>query len=436
MLRSHPARAAFGLPLAALFFLLLGNGLLRSRPSVPTAQTFPLAALPTALAVDAASQRAFVLTDDGSLNIFDLAHPHMLRALHLPGPSSPSSTLALDSRTHRLFVADPVAGSVYVLDSRSGALLTTVSVGQGTIALAVDAHHGHVFVANAGDGNVSMLDGRRGALLRTTAVGLAATALSLDPRAGRIFAGGWGQMPNASGGSDVGQAGVLDSRSGTLVRTIPLGPGLMALAAVPSTGRIFVACASDSTVRVFDTRRGALLRAVRVGAAPWSMAVDEPAGRVFVATAGDHSLSTLDARTGRLLHTTRLDGGSNPLATDPYAMAVDAARDRLYVAQWGRLDVSGHFESRGTLSILEARTGALLRRIAVGVTPQAMAVDETSGRLVVASGGGEVRRPADVWPALGLGWLRSWLPWLGHLVPRPPAADWVPSSVSVIETGA
>lgn len=79
------------------------------------------------------------------------------------------TALAVDERLGRVFVAcldhDNVhglgigAGAVSVLDATSGALLTTLPVGIGPLAVAVDDSTQRVFVLNT-EGTVSVFDAR------------------------------------------------------------------------------------------------------------------------------------------------------------------------------------------------------------------------------------------------------------------------------------
>jgi hypothetical protein len=85
--------------------------------------------------------------------------------------------------------------------------------------------------------------------------------------------------------------------------------------------------------------------------------------------------------------------------------------------------------------VLDARTGAVLYRIAVGVAPQAIAEEESSERVVVVNRGGAVVHPADDWLAQGARRLQARLPWLERLAPRPPSNYHAPGSVSLITLG-
>jgi DNA-binding beta-propeller fold protein YncE len=424
--------------LPLLLLLALGAGLLRATPA--RALPLPLPGRPVAVTI--ATGHAFVLAADATLWRLDRA-PDRLTRLLTPDPAvlvSPP-TLALDARRRRLFVADPGAGAapsvVHLIDSRTGAVLGAVRVGCGASALALDTRRGHLFVASAGAGTVSMLDASSGARRAATPVGLLPLALAVDQQTARAFVIGPQThlgAPCGDGGGDAGLVSVLDTRSGTLRHVGRLGSWPDALAVDERTARVFVAL-NSGTVEVLDARDGTLLRAVHLGGQPTALAVDERRARVYVADAAAGTLSLLDAASGTVLVTRRIDPFASAASASPEALAVDAARDRVYLSTTGPLGPGprGPLPSgTGTLDVLEARTGAVLRRIAVGVAPRAVVVDERSGQVVLVNSGGEVLRPPADWGALWIGRLRQWLPWLGRGAAPQPTTERVPGSVSLI----
>lgn len=437
--------------LAALFLLVallaagaLGAGVLGARDA--RGRPIVVGHLPNALALDPDTGRAFVAADgDATVRVLDLASGQLLRTVRVGTPSALAPlTLALDRATHRVFVAnrgdDGAPSVVRVLDSRSGAPLATLRVGPGATALAIDERAGHAFVANEGAGTVSLLDARTGALLRTTALGLVPVALAVNVGAERVFVAGPVEPGPAYGpGREprpvAGRVSVLDTRSGALLRTVRVGASPVALAVDARTGRAFVVAADDNTLSVLDTRDGRVRRTVAVGIMPVAVAVNVRRHRVYVVNAGDGTLSLLDARTGTLRHTRPLAPAAGAFALAPYALAVDEARDRVYVTAWGRLDQAGVFVGKGRLFVLDAREGTVLRSIVVGVAPRVVTVESGSGRIVVVDSGGMVRAPQ--------GWLErcrqavaGWTPWLGRIA--PPALDvvQVPGRVQVLTIDA
>ncbi len=440
MLRHHPS-APLHWAATVSTMVALGALALLGRPQPARIHRIPVGPLPDALALDVGTDRAIVANDAAAtVSLLNLAAGRVLRTVAV-GPSATVAplTLALDPRTHHLFVADPgddsQPGVVRLLDSRSGAVLATRHVAPGADAVAVDAPTGHVVVASAGDGGVSLLSARTGRLLQTTRLGLAPLAVAVDPRTAHAFVLGTVVLPTGQPvGAQTGLVGVLDTRSGTLVRTVVVGRDAAALAVDGTTARVFVANSAADTVSVLDTRTGVVLRTVRVGGAPAALAVDARDGHVFVANSDDGTLSMLDAGSGVLRHTVAVFLAPTIRAvTQPYALVVDEARARVYVTACGGLDRSGLRTGSGHLAVLDARSGALLRTLPLGVAPRAVAVQEGSGRLIVVDSGGVL--PAA--PRGAAPWLQrvmGWVPWLGRLVPRPPVASRVPGSVSVIGT--
>ncbi len=145
------------------------------------------------------------------------------------------------------------------------------------------------------------------------------------------------------------------------------------------------------------------LRTVPVGQHPALVAVDARDHRVFVADQGrltgdrtlpigPGSVAMVDERTGAVLHTVQVSQA-------PVALAVDAPTRRVFVLCTGHIDTVAGFVSRGgSLSVLDAMTGAVVRTLSVGPVPlhvsgsgavptarQSLVVDSTSGLVYVAT---------------------------------------------------
>jgi YVTN family beta-propeller protein len=292
--------------------------------------------------------------------------------------------VAVAEQIRRVYVANAGDNSLSVLDARTGAVLRTVPVGAAPAAVAVDEPTRRVFVAEAGANSVRVLDARTGATVRTVPVGTAPTALAVDVPTGRVFVAN-------SGDNSVS---LLDAHSGALRRTVVVGTGPQggprAVAVSARTGHAFVA--SGDSVLLLDARSGAVVRAVPTGIGtlagnPVAVAVDERFSRVFVANMSlpdasspwDNSLVLLNARTGDVL-------GNVPLDAPPVAVAVDARTERVFLATAGP-QRSGRASDPGSVSVLDARTGAVRRTITLGRSPRAIALDSRTGRAFVVSGG-------------------------------------------------
>ena len=129
----------------------------------------------------------------------------------------------------------------------------------------------------------------------------------------------------------------------------------------------------------------------------------------------------LDAHTGALLHTVSIPW--------PGGVAVDARTGRILVTSAGHLDRNGDPTGAGAISVLDGRSGALLRTIALGLAPGALTIDARTGHTLVVEGGGTVIVP-DAW---------AWLPGQArHLLPfLPPPGQRtrvVPARVVALDT--
>jgi DNA-binding beta-propeller fold protein YncE len=98
------------------------------------------------------------------------------------------------------------------------------------------------------------------------------------------------------------------------------------------------------------------------------------------------------------------------------------------VANMGVTDTNGLPAGAGSVDIVSALDGAVLRTVPVGVAPSALAVNERTGRAVVVNAGGPIH-VRGLWDWLPR-WLVSRLPFLSSL--QAPGTRTVPGSVSVL----
>jgi YVTN family beta-propeller protein len=102
-------------------------------------------------------------------------------------------------------------------------------------------------------------------------------------------------------------------------------------------------------------------------------------------------------------------------------VAVDARRHHAFVVNQGASSVS----------VLDTRSGAVMRTLAVGRLPVAVAVDVSTHHAFVLNSLA-VGQAYDLWSWLPRAThVRRWLPWLPQAVSR---AGTVPGSVSILDT--
>jgi len=433
---SSYARAAPGPRVAsitgALLLVALGGLSFAERPLPPSPTVRLTITLngglgADALAVDAPLGHVAVGDSlDGAVRLFDDRDGRLLRTIGL-GAAFASQALAVDTRVHHLFVDGPAAdgsGSrLWTLDMRTGVLFQATHLTGVVASIGVDEGAGRVVVADEEGARVTILDTRTGRVQRTTRVGRAPLATAVDGSLGLAYAVAGGAY-RAGYPAGEGAVSVLDTRTGRVRRTVTVGVMPGAIAVDDAAGLAVVANSGDRTVSMLATRDGALHgAAVPVGARPSAVAVDARNGRAYVVNAGDNTVSVLDIRRRVIVRTVRV-------SVSPRAIAIDSTRGLVLVAADGPLDAQGYPVGPGVVDVLDAGSSAVVRTVAVGVAPRAIAVDGQGGRVIVINSGGVVGAP--------FGWasrLWRWPPWT-PVSPPDPSAGRAPASVTILDLQA
>jgi DNA-binding beta-propeller fold protein YncE len=295
--------------------------------------------------------------------------------------------VAVDARAGHVFVLNQPEpegisrASVSILDAHSGRLLRTVPVDYSPAVLAVDERTGRVFISTSVVGTAStvselaalyVLDSGTAEVLYTYSWTTGHNAMAVDETAGRVFS------TDDSGDGGAGSVDVLDARTGQELRSVSVSVSPVAVAVDEHTGRVFIANYAQGTVSVLDAGSGRVLCSVSVGKHLRALAVDTRSGRVFVASlgptdqygmgTGEGRVTMLDARSGQVLRFVRVD-------KNPRVLAVDAHTGRVFVVDVGPTDQSSNPMGVGRVRVLDAESGRVLYTVPVGKSPGAIAVD-------------------------------------------------------------
>lgn len=255
-------------------------------------QTVKLADLPGALAVDERNNRVFVGTMGGLLETIDARSGAVLNVTRV-GVSV--STIAIDQRAGRVVAVGPDLHGNYglnygyapssdamcLLDAGSGTVLATIALPSLSSSVVVSERFSRIVVASPWSYNVGVYDSRTGAMVSTLTTSFIPGPMALDERNARVFITD----------QNAGMALMLDARTGRIRRSTPLtgqrrNTGWLtdAIALDERAQRVFVALHNKSGARiaVLDARSGALLRAIQVGAVAATLTLDTHTGRVVL----------------------------------------------------------------------------------------------------------------------------------------------------------
>lgn len=407
-------------PAVLLLCVVLEGIRLAQRPAATaTLWTVRVGTTPTAVTIAARWGRIVVANgDDHSVSLLDTRSGAVVATMAL---GASASALAVDESRGRAFTLNtcppvstypPCQPGVSVLDLQRGTLLATVHLPSSAGTLALDEQGGRLFVTDYYAGTLRVLLASTGALRQMVDVGGPPTSVVVDSRQRRACLGIVGRNARVS---------LLDTRTGTVLRTIPVGQFVGAVLTDARAGRLLVY--SDQGLALLDTRIGQLLRVIKDGGLP--LAVDERDGRALVVAHGQ--LRLLATRDGRIVGVSDAGGASRGVGID--AVAVDGVAGRFYVAAHGVVRQLGRPTTVSRLLVLDGRNGAL-RVHALPETAVALSVDGATHRLVVLSRGpAGAARPEDT-PPRWARWLRQVLPWL----PLPLATPSAGGTVMALDT--
>jgi len=228
------------------------------------------------LAVDERSGRVFAAPADGdAVDVFDASNGRRLHTITLAGAHPPLSLL-VDPRAGRLLAVDQTASTVSTVDTRANAVLKVASVAPNPASWALDgeAVGGRLLVG--GDTAVSVLDTRTGTVVHTLTLGDRATRILVDAATHHAF------VLSADHLGPTNKVYVLDTRTGRLVTTLAL-PGVPLDAALDARHERLVVADQRGLIDILDARTGRLIHAL--GTVPSTIAdvvIDASAGRAVV----------------------------------------------------------------------------------------------------------------------------------------------------------
>jgi DNA-binding beta-propeller fold protein YncE len=270
--------------------------------------------------------------------------------------------LILDGRTGRLLrsIALPSEGST-VIAGQDG--LTSAYLSQDSCILDTVTERLYVFDAAR---HMSVIDAVHGRLLFTRRLRFAVRGAALDERTGRIFAFDASIRP-AVAGSSTGGSQRLTLQTGTMVM----------LDAV--------------TGRLLRTKPGGI-----IGSDARDIAVDQTSNRIFALNQVRKTVTVLDGASGRTVRTITLERA-------PLRILLDGPHHRALV-------------DTGSITVVDARRGAIVRTISLGTEIDDLAVDPSSGHIFIATSSLRASY-GDPW-----GWLPHWLRSRLPGIPQPPPA--------------
>jgi DNA-binding beta-propeller fold protein YncE len=221
--------------------------------------------------------RGFISSSDpGSVIIFDLK---TLATIQKVTVGADPNVILFDRKTKRVFTADRGSQRVTAIDAKAGKIAGTIEQLGGKTEHAASDDAGHIFL-NMQDRNTTLkLDSQALKVLETWPVAPCEqpSSMDIDPAHQRVFIG-----------CRSGVMAVLDTATGRVVTTQPIGKGVDATEFDRGRGLIFFSSGGDGTMSVFQQEtpeKYTLVESVKTQPGARTMALDRKTGRAFLSVA-------------------------------------------------------------------------------------------------------------------------------------------------------
>lgn len=221
--------------------------------------------------------RGFIsASDPGSVTIFDLKTFAVIGKVVV---GDDPNAIFYDHKTKRVFTIDRGSKRVSAIDPKAGKVTGSVEGLGGRTEHAVSDDAGHVFLNMQSLGTLLRIDAQ--ALKVTDTWKLAPceqpSSMDMDRKTHRIFIG-----------CRSGIMQVVDSQTGRIVTTQPIGRGVDAAEYDPGKGLIYFSTGGDGIMSVFhqdSPEKYTLVESVKTQAGARTMAIDRKTGRAYLSVA-------------------------------------------------------------------------------------------------------------------------------------------------------
>jgi len=207
---------------------------------------------------------------NSTVTIFDLK---TLKATGTAKTGQNPDAIIYDPATKRVFAINHTGKSVTAIEAKDGTVAGTVDVG-GVLEFAAADGAGNIFVNLEDKNTVVRIDAKALKVLDTWPLAPATTptGMAIDPKTHRLFVGCRSK-----------HLVVMDSQSGKIISTQPIGTGTDATAFDPETGNIFCSC-GDGTVSVYreDGGKYVLVETIKTKAGARTMGLDPKTHHLFL----------------------------------------------------------------------------------------------------------------------------------------------------------
>ncbi len=218
---------------------------------------------PAGVAVNPAGSRVYVANlISNSVSVIDTSTNGVINTV----PLSQAYGLAINPAGTRLFVTNPGINQVSIIDTTTNSVTGSIGLtgGPGSFGVAFNPSGTRAYVANEfGPAELFVIDTSTNTIITSVAVGAGTSGVAVNPAGTRVY--------TANGSSDT--VSVVDTATNTVTNTIAVGSSPRSVTFNASGTRAYVGNVGSNTVSVIDTGTETVIATVPVTQGPFGIAV-------------------------------------------------------------------------------------------------------------------------------------------------------------------
>lgn len=280
---------------------------------------------------------------------------------------------AVDLKLHKVFVSNLAAGTLTVLNSKTGSKITSIKIGGVLHTVMVDAKTNMVYVTDIKGGYLDVVNAKTDSVTARIKVGSHLHGLALAPSLHQAYV------------TDISTSKVyiINTKTDAIMTPsgITVGPNPWGVVANPKTHEIYVANTgmnlfpksinpAGNSVSVVNVKTMKVTNTITVGPHPWNLVFDSKNSNLYVGVAGANEVSVIN--NNKVV-------GTIPVGKSPHGMTLDKKENALFVNN----------SSSNTVSVVDTATSAVAKTVAVGTQPQGISVNPKNGFVYVVNQGSQ-----------------------------------------------
>ena len=284
----------------------------------------------------------------------------------ITGPIRSIDSIALDSKTNKLYITDPSRDTVSVIDGSNNKIVKNIPVGKVPRDLFVDDINGMIYVANSGSNAVSVIDSTKDEVVKIIYLPENSgqlSSVSADPVTKMVYIGL----------SRDGLTGFIQMINSTIPRWsnyIQVGPTPSDMVFESNASKIYLAKTKNGSVSVLDTNNNHTKDIFLKGEYPFKLAINPNSKKVYVANFDSNKVSVIDGKEDRLLENVSL---SLPFKVSD--IAVNSKLNKIYA-------IGGNNKN---LSIIDGINDEVVKTETLSFFPSAIEVNPKTNRIYIAN---------------------------------------------------